>query len=218
MHIRPCRTKHTRKAQRAAQAYMQPFGRNEKEKRQGIHADFQCSTQQFLLNIAFPGCLPHNSTESTQTNAPRHTAQPSINFNFAPKNTTTTNIKNTQRMNRRTFISETLTLILSSMIASCSSIMGAKNALNKKQIKNKIFHEFVRDQPKYKGYTNFDPKTFGWDKHFIRELGFDSLDTVEFIIELEKMFGISIKDEDAEKISTPNQAVEMVYKYLNKGN
>jgi acyl carrier protein len=43
---------------------------------------------------------------------------------------------------------------------------------------------------------------------FTNDLGADSLDTVELIMELEKEFDISIPDEQAEKIQTVGQAVE----------
>ena len=42
---------------------------------------------------------------------------------------------------------------------------------------------------------------------FTNDLGVDSLDTVELIIEFEKEFGISIPDEEAEKISTVGDAI-----------
>jgi acyl carrier protein len=45
---------------------------------------------------------------------------------------------------------------------------------------------------------------------FNNDLGADSLDTVELIMELEKEFGISIPDEAAEKISTVGDAVTYV--------
>jgi acyl carrier protein len=40
------------------------------------------------------------------------------------------------------------------------------------------------------------------DASFIEDLGADSLDTVEMIMEIEDEFGIEIPDEDAEKIQT----------------
>ena len=43
---------------------------------------------------------------------------------------------------------------------------------------------------------------------FSTDLGADSLDTVELIMEFEKVFGITIPDEDAEKISTVGDAIE----------
>ena len=43
---------------------------------------------------------------------------------------------------------------------------------------------------------------------FTNDLGADSLDTVELIMEFEKEFDISIPDEQAEKIETVGQAVE----------
>jgi acyl carrier protein len=43
---------------------------------------------------------------------------------------------------------------------------------------------------------------------FTQDLGADSLDTVELIMEFEKEFNISIPDDQAEKILTVGQAVE----------
>ena len=45
---------------------------------------------------------------------------------------------------------------------------------------------------------------------FTNDLGADSLDTVELIMEFEKEFGISIPDEAAEKISTVGDAIAYV--------
>jgi len=42
---------------------------------------------------------------------------------------------------------------------------------------------------------------------FTNDLGADSLDTVELIMEFEKEFNISIPDEDAEKIDTVGKAI-----------
>lgn len=45
---------------------------------------------------------------------------------------------------------------------------------------------------------------------FIDDLGADSLDTVELVMELEEKFGIEIPDEDAEKITTVGEAVRYI--------
>lgn len=45
------------------------------------------------------------------------------------------------------------------------------------------------------------------ESNFINDLGADSLDTVELIMEFEKDFDISIPDDDAEKITTVGEAV-----------
>jgi acyl carrier protein len=45
---------------------------------------------------------------------------------------------------------------------------------------------------------------------FIDDLGADSLDLVEFVMELEEQFGIEIPDEDAEKIQTVGDATKYI--------
>ena len=50
------------------------------------------------------------------------------------------------------------------------------------------------------------------DASFTNDLGADSLDTVELIMEFEKEFEISIPDEQAENIQTVGQAID----YLEK--
>ncbi len=45
---------------------------------------------------------------------------------------------------------------------------------------------------------------------FTNDLGADSLDTVELIMEFEKEFNLSIPDEEAEKIDTVGNAIEYI--------
>ena len=45
---------------------------------------------------------------------------------------------------------------------------------------------------------------------FTNDLGADSLDTVELIMEFEKKFGITIPDDAAEKISTVGDAIAYI--------
>ena len=46
--------------------------------------------------------------------------------------------------------------------------------------------------------------------NFVNDLGADSLDTVELVMEFEDEFEISIPDEDAEKIQTVGNAVDYI--------
>ena len=48
------------------------------------------------------------------------------------------------------------------------------------------------------------------ESSFTNDLGADSLDTVELIMEFEKEFDLTIPDEDAEKIATVGDAVTYV--------
>ena len=48
------------------------------------------------------------------------------------------------------------------------------------------------------------------ESNFVDDLGADSLDTVELVMALEEEFECEIPDEDAEKITTVQQAIDYV--------
>jgi len=50
---------------------------------------------------------------------------------------------------------------------------------------------------------------------FTNDLGADSLDTVELIMEFEKEFNIAIPDEQAEKIASVGDAVKYIEENVN---
>ena len=54
------------------------------------------------------------------------------------------------------------------------------------------------------------------ESSFVDDLGADSLDTVELVMALEEEFECEIPDEDAEKITTVQQAVDYVSANLKK--
>lgn len=55
-----------------------------------------------------------------------------------------------------------------------------------------------------------DEKEVTPEASFTNDLGADSLDTVELIMEFEKEFNIAIPDDQAEKISTVGQAISYI--------
>lgn len=55
-----------------------------------------------------------------------------------------------------------------------------------------------------------EPEKVTSEAAFITDLGADSLDTVELIMDFEKEFGITIPDEQAEKIKTVGDAIAYV--------
>jgi acyl carrier protein len=57
------------------------------------------------------------------------------------------------------------------------------------------------------GVNEADVKT---DSSFVNDLGADSLDTVELVMALEEEFETEIPDEEAEKITTVQQAVDYI--------
>jgi len=55
-----------------------------------------------------------------------------------------------------------------------------------------------------------DPAEVTEEASFIDDLGADSLDTVELVMEFEEEFDITIPDEEAEKIQTVGQAISYI--------
>ena len=51
---------------------------------------------------------------------------------------------------------------------------------------------------------------------FVNDLGADSLDTVELVMALEEEFETEIPDEDAEKITTVQQAIDYIVQHQSK--
>ena len=61
-----------------------------------------------------------------------------------------------------------------------------------------------------------DPEEVLDESSFVEDLGADSLDTVELIMEFEDEFGVEISDADAEKISTVGEAVAYLEKLMEE--
>lgn len=49
---------------------------------------------------------------------------------------------------------------------------------------------------------------------FVDDLGADSLDTVELVMALEEEFGVEIQDDEAEKITTVQQAMDYIKEHM----
>jgi acyl carrier protein len=56
------------------------------------------------------------------------------------------------------------------------------------------------------------------DASFVDDLGADSLDTVELVMALEEEFETEIPDEDAEKITTIQQAVDYINAHMKESS
>ncbi|MEI6346316.1 MAG: acyl carrier protein [Bacteroidota bacterium] len=61
-----------------------------------------------------------------------------------------------------------------------------------------------------------DEKDVVAEANFTNDLGADSLDTVELIMEFEKEFNIAIPDDQAEKISTVGDAISFIENNVSK--
>jgi acyl carrier protein len=61
-----------------------------------------------------------------------------------------------------------------------------------------------------------EPTQVTRESHFINDLNYDSLDMVEFTMELEDGFGITVPDEEAEKVAYVGQVVDFVVTKLQE--
>lgn len=61
-----------------------------------------------------------------------------------------------------------------------------------------------------------DPAKVTPTASFVNDLGADSLDTVEFVMEVESKFGITIPDEEAGKLVTVGDAVKYIDAHAKK--
>lgn len=72
--------------------------------------------------------------------------------------------------------------------------------------------EFEKIQNIIADVLNVDPATITPETRFIDDLGADSLDLFEIVMQIENAFHITIDDSAAEKISTVGDAVEEIKK------
>lgn len=75
--------------------------------------------------------------------------------------------------------------------------------MNKEEIKGKI-KEIIVDK------NDFPAEQVTDNADFKADLGMDSLDNLDLLMEIEKEFGITIPDDEAEKAHTLNDCVEIV--------
>jgi acyl carrier protein len=60
-----------------------------------------------------------------------------------------------------------------------------------------------------------NPEQITLEASFTEDLGADSLDTVELVMDLEEQFGITIPEEDQEKLRTVQDAIDYLEQHLD---
>lgn len=80
--------------------------------------------------------------------------------------------------------------------------------MDKNEVFNKIA-DLVADQ------FNIDREKITGSLNFRKDLDADSIDFVEFVLDLEDTFNAEISDEDAEKLNTIDEAVDYVMSHQN---
>lgn len=74
--------------------------------------------------------------------------------------------------------------------------------------------EFEKIQEIIANTLQMDPEEITMDKSFEDDLGADSLDRMEIVMQLEDALGIEISDDVAEQIVTVGDAVEQIRKVV----
>lgn len=90
---------------------------------------------------------------------------------------------------------------------SCKEVLRTVSEEINERVTNIISNQLDVEKDKVKLETNF-----------INDLGADSLDIVELVMELEEEFDMSIPDEDAEKIRTVGEAVDYIKQQQGAGS
>lgn len=108
--------------------------------------------------------------------------------------------------------------ILKSSIVQQRSTIALKQRLAPTFVRNyAAFPTLTRDLAQERiiellqGYDKIDTtKTVTEDASFVQDLGLDSLDVVEVIMELEHEFNIQIPDDEADKLKTVKQTIDYI--------
>lgn len=75
--------------------------------------------------------------------------------------------------------------------------------------------EFEKLQEIIANILNYKPEEITLETRFVEDLGADSLDIFQIILEIEQVFEISISDSQMENITTVGEAVQEIKKSIN---
>jgi len=63
-------------------------------------------------------------------------------------------------------------------------------------------------------YKDIPKERISLDSRFVADLGFDSLDLVEFVMLVEEEFHIAVTDQESESITTVRDAIQTIQKHF----
>ncbi|KAK4476464.1 hypothetical protein RD792_005750 [Penstemon davidsonii] len=115
-------------------------------------------------------------------------------------------LKSTVLRHIRVPISQTLTVNGSRLTAVRLMSSSHDDHLDKKEVADRVLDVI-------KSYPKVDPSKVTPDVHFQKDLGLDSLDSVEIVMALEEEFKLDIPDKEADKIDSLPLAIEYIYNH-----
>ena len=136
-------------------------------------------------------------------------------------------MRTTSRLMSRLLVASTTRSIASKSIVNAKQQQAAALCVNLTNLVNKRFYaadaaasKLTKQQVEERVLTilrNFDrvkenpaKPQVTLESHLAKDLGLDSLDHVEIIVQLEDAFGYEIPDSDYEKLYTPNEIVKYI--------
>merc|ERR1711916_27310 len=163
------------------------------------------------------GTLLSPTTELVEHSSPIHTTRATHTHThthmlarFVPRIATATRALSARAVPRVSTTSVHASLLRPAFVAPSRYMGGAADSayLSSDVVKDRVL-EVVRNFPKV------DPDKVSDAAHFTKDLGLDSLDTVELVMAFEDEFFIEISDAEFEKIHTTSDAIEYISSHPN---
>ncbi|KAI9008864.1 NADH:ubiquinone oxidoreductase 9.6kD subunit [Phycomyces nitens] len=108
--------------------------------------------------------------------------------------------------------------VISSVSKAATQQYACRTVLRASPVIVSRFYSVPRDKVEsrvldiVKGFQKVDDTKVTLSSNFIKDLGLDSLDTVEVVMAIEEEFSVEIPDKDADAIKTVQEAVDYIAK------
>lgn len=154
----------------------------------------RCISRSLSTSRTSPLCLiMPTTTRATFTTATTTTTPSTTTLTTRTTTTSTTSSLNQWRVSSQSWSVRTF----------AAAAATSDSFLDKKEVAARVIEVL-------KGVQKIDQSKISTSAHFTKDLGLDSLDTVEVVLAFEDEFGIEIPDNEADKIHSVSDAVDYI--------